>query len=58
MYLNQYKACFRKIAVKGWAPVFKVLEIDEFVVQLRYYLHLVINTIGKGTNPLFRPIID
>ena len=31
------------------------IVVREFVLQLRYYVHFRINTLGKGMNPLILP---
>ena len=30
---------------------------SEFELQLRYYVHFQTNTLGKGMNPLFLPVM-
>ena len=33
----------------------RVIVVSEFVVQLRYYVHIRANTLGKGMNRLILP---
>ena len=34
------------------------IVVSEFVLQLRYYVHFRVNTLGKGMNPLILPAMD
>ena len=48
--------------VSSWCPrgvMVKAMDcgivVSEFVLQLRYYVHICANNLGKGMNPLILP---
>ena len=52
MFLNIWVGCPHGVMVK--AMDYRIV-VSEFVLQLRYYVHLRANTLGKGMNSLILP---
>ena len=47
-----YRGCPRGVMVKTMDCG---IEVREFILQSRYYVHFRANTLGKGMNPLILP---
>ena len=54
LFLHMEWGCTRGVMIKA---IDCGIVLNEFVLQLLYYVHFRANTIGKGMNPLILPAI-